>query len=111
MSGIEVVLTCAHVRWWSVESHAPKASERVWCYACTDMRDVVGRIGEYLVQCKDCRFRRTYSSDVGLARGVRKHLQTHPSHITKIAQIGKDDSVDVRWADPGTTLDQAESMF
>lgn len=88
----ESLLTCGHrVRWYS--SHiAPRRGERVYCYACADMRQVVGSIGDWQATCRDCAFKRTYMSDFGLQRGVRRHLSRNVTHRVMVGQIGEDDT-------------------
>lgn len=112
LPGTEVVLSCGHARFWRDEHHAPGPGDRVWCAACTDMRDAIGRPGAYRAVCRRCRFARTYVTDDGVANGVRRHLTRRPDHVVTVGRIGVADTVDVRLTGPDRTgLDRTETLF
>lgn len=95
MPGTNVLLSCQHIRYWRDDHHAPRNGQRTWCYACCDMRDVVGREGDYLAACRDCRMLQEYGTDKGVREGVKRHLTRYPAHTVTVTRVGSDDQVNV----------------
>ena len=105
MPATTVVMECDHTARWSDAHHAPKPGERIYCYACGDLREVLGRSTEWFIKCANCRYKRTYTTESGLSAGVRRHLRGFPAHRVIVKTIGTDEYVEI------STGQDAQGLF